>query len=242
MLWNREELPAELKDKKPDEILAALKEAENAKGVVQAANDAKTQAEAAAQQAKTEIEQMKARMVELEANQKLPDPPPPDEPASPWVDPEKFVAEQTKGVNQVALNAGLLAAKMYFLQNLPPRDQKIFKKYEKDVEAVVATFTPAARVMPQSWMNAFLYAKGMHEQDIRKAESESSDFFSETPSRGAHEEPAPADKLTPEEEETCRRFHYDPVKYLANKKAATVKQSEKGAYSSYAVPTTTNRS
>ena len=85
--------------------------------------------------------------------------------------------------------------------------------------------------MPQAWLNCFLFVKGAHEQDIRKAETEKSDFFAETASRtGGHSEPEESvDKLTTEEEETCRVMHWDPKGYLARKKASQLTSHSKGA-------------
>jgi hypothetical protein len=142
-----------------------------------------------------------------------------------------------KPLANVALASGMMTAKMYFEQNLSARDRRIFKKYEKEVEQGVNTFVPDARVMPQSWMNIFLWVKGAHESDIRKAESENPDsFFSETPSRGAPEEPAPEEKLTAEEEEVCRKFHYDPKRYLETRRQAALKGSARGMFATYSVP------
>lgn len=243
--WNREELPPELSGKKPEEIVAALKEAETHAAAAKAAGEAKTAAETAAAAAKTEAERLAARVAELEAaattTTTTTATTTETTPASPWIDPEKFVQEQTAGITAVALHSGMMAAKMYFTQGLTPRDQKIFKKYEAEVEKGVNTFAPAARVMPQSWMNIFLYVKGLHDVDIHKAESDKADFFSEVPSRGAHDEPPPEDKLTEEEEQVCRVMHFDPKKYLEQKKQGATFGSGKGMYAKFSVPTVQRR-
>ena len=91
--------------------------------------------------------------------------------------------------------------------------------------------------MPQSWFNMFMFVKGNHEQDIHKAESDKTDFFAETSSRtGGHDEPPPDDKLTPDEEETCRVMHWDTKGYLERKKAGLLAATEKGSKLSYGVP------
>jgi hypothetical protein len=237
-----DEVPEELRGKSPKEVADALRAADKSKTDAAAAEAARAAAEAASTAKDNELAEMRQRMQALEANQRPNDPPPPDEPPSPWTDPEKFVAAQTQGTTNVALAAGLMSAKMYFTQGLTPRDQKIFRKYEKEVEQGVNTFAATARVMPQSWMNMFLYVKGLHEQDIQKAEADHTDFFAETASRGSHNEPEPQDKLTPEEEEVCQTFHYDPVAYLANKKNSTLSTSSKGSYAKYTVPVRAARS
>jgi hypothetical protein len=94
-----------------------------------------------------------------------------------------------------------------------------------------------AQGMPQNWHTAFVYVKGLHEQDISKMEAENTPFFSEAGSRGAPTEPAPAEeKLTPEEEEACETFHWDKAGYLKQKKLGSMHQSEKGAYARFPVP------
>lgn len=241
--WNRDELPPELKDLKPEEISAKLKKADEIRVAAE-----KTLADAKEMETRlgnqtTELDTMRARMTELEANQRPPEPPAaPEDPPSPWLDPEKFVDQRVQGLAGVALQSGMMTAKMYFRQNLSERDLRIFKKYESEVDAGINTMPVAQRVMPQSYLNMFLYVKGSHEMDIRKAEADKTDFFSEAPSRGQSDPTPPADQLSDEEAEICRKFHYDPVKYLANKKSATLSQSSKGSYARYAVPTTTNRS
>lgn len=241
MFWNRNddsELPPELKGKTPQQVADALKAADAATQQSAADKTARETAETAAATQRTELEQMRTRMTELEANQRTPEPVVQDEPPSPWTDPEKFVDQRVQGLAGVALQSGMLTAKMYFTQQLNPRDLKIFKQYEKEVEGGVNTFVVTQRVMPQSWMNMFLYVKGLHEGDIKKAESENSHFFSETPSRGMTPEPEPDNVLTAEEEEICRKFHYDPKNYLERKKTAALSQSSKGTYARYSVPTT----
>lgn len=239
--WRSEsDMPPELKDKTPEQIVAALKAAETATTATATEKAAREAAEAASATQKTEMETMRTRMAELEANQKPPEPIVQDEPPSPWTDPEKFVDQRVQGLAGVALQSGMMTAKMYFMQNLSPRDVKIFKKYESEVEKGVNTFQPAMRVMPQSWLNMFMFVKGTHEMEIRKAETEKSDFFSETPSRGLTPEPEPEDTLNAEEQEICKTFHYDPKTYLERRKTATLSQSAKGTYVRYPVPTTGN--
>lgn len=235
-----DEVPESLRDKTPAEVAAALQETEGLKQQLADAKKASDDATAARVALQNDFDQQKTRLTELEgrSQQKTTEELEAErlaaEPPSPWLSPEKFVADQTKGVANVALNAGLMAAKMYFMQNLASRDQKIFKKYEKEVEAVVATFAPEARVMPQSWMNGLLYVKGLHEQDISKAESTGTEFFSEGASRsGGEREPEVNDKLTEEESAMCKAMHWDEAGYLKRKKEMTLSQSSKGSYARF---------
>jgi hypothetical protein len=128
-----------------------------------------------------------------------------------------------------------MAAKLYARQSLSGRDLKIWGKYEKEIDQTMNGFTPEQRVNPQSWVLALTLAKGNHQEEIAKAESSGTDFFSEGPSHSAPPEVKNEDKLTPEEEEVCKTFHWDPKGYLAQKKKAQINQSEKGGYAHYGV-------
>jgi len=246
MVWwqnrNDDELPAELRGKKPEEIAAALKKAKEIEDALAAEKTAREQVEAKLNDQKTEFDTIKQKLADIEAKAGKPDQldtlDEPDEPVSPWADPQKFVQDQTKDLASVAITSGMMTAKMYFMQQLSERDAKIFKKYEKEVEQGVMTFAPQARVMPQSWFNCFMFTKGIHENDIKKAEQEKTDFFAETASRtgGNHEDEGPVDKLTAEEEETCRVMHWDPKGYLERKKAAQLTSHSKGASLHYGLP------
>jgi len=233
------EIPKELEGKTPEEIAAALQKAADIETKLQTAETARQTAEGALATANTQFEDMKTKLAALEAGHgnQLDTVVDPDEPPSPWIDPAKFVQDQTKGTTAVALQAGMMTARMYFQQGLQGDDIKIFSKYSGEVDKIIGTFVPEQRVMPQSWFNAFLYVKGLHLNDIMKAKQDNTDFFSETASRGVNQEPPPADRLSPDEEEVCKKFHYDPAKYLANKKRGETMQGEKGAYSRFAVPT-----
>jgi len=249
MWWqnrNDDDLPPELRGKKPEELAALIRKAgelETALATEKTERDAlKTKLDSTT----SEFDTIKQKLADIEAKTTpvtttTTTTDDDDEPASPWVDPQKFVNDQTKGIATVALASGMLTAKMYFMQQLSDRDQKIFKKYEKEVEQGVGTFTPEARVMPQAWLNCFLFVKGAHEQDIRKAETEKTDFFAEPVSRGGGDtsDDGPVDKLTAEEEETCRVMHWDPKGYLDRKKAAQLTAHSKGASLHYGIPKAT---
>jgi hypothetical protein len=236
-----DEIPPELRDKSPTQVAELLRKAKEQEAAAAKAEEARVAAEAGATTVQQELDAMKAKVAELEARQTPPLEKTPPEKPSVWENPEGFVDDRIKGVANVALQTGMMTAKMYFMQGLMPRDQKIFRKYEKEVEQVVNTFDATARVMPQAWQNGFLYAKGLHESEIAKAESTQSDFFSETPSRGTSSDPDPVDKLTDEENAMCDAMHWSKDGYLKRKKEMTMATSSKGSYARFTAPTTTNR-
>lgn len=236
---DRDKLPEALRDKKPEELMELLSKMPEFQSQIDADKVKQAELEAKLQTQTAEFDTIKQKLTDIEARQATPPTTPlsEDEPASPWIDPEKFVQDQTKGIANVALTSGIMTAKMYFKQQLSARDLKIFLKYESEVEKGVSTFAPQAQVMPQSWFNMFMFVKGSHEGDIRKAESDDPGFFSETPSRGGHqEEVEDTTKLTAEEEETCKKFHFDPKRYLEQKKQGAILATSKGAYAKFPVP------
>ena len=235
MLWGKkeEELPEILRGKTPEQIAEGMRKAEELERNSTTLASSKTELEQKLAAQTTEQEQMRAKILELEANQKPPENKTDDEPPSVWTDPEKFVDGRLKTTQDVALASGTMSAKLYARNGLSPRDAKIWTKYEKEIDKTMEGFTPVQRVMPQSWLLALTLIKGQHEQDIAKAESSGDDFFSEGVSRGAAPLPENDDKLTPEEEEVCRSMHWDPKGYLAQKKKQQIKQSERGGYVHY---------
>jgi hypothetical protein len=243
---NEDEVPEELRGKSPKEVADALKRTQELEKQAADSKRAADDATAARVAQQNDFDTMKARVAELEAgsHQKTAEELEAErlaaEPASPWIDPQKFVQDQTKGIAAVALQSGMMTAKMYCLQNITPRDQKIFKKYEGEIDKMVGTFAPETRVMPQSWFNALVFIKGAHDVDIHKAENDKSDFFSEPASRGHQEEEAPQDKLTDEESAMCDAMHWDKEGYLKQKKQQSIHQSSKGSYARFPVPVKAN--
>jgi hypothetical protein len=242
MFWNRD-LPPELQDKKPEEIAAALKKLKELEDASVKGAEEKTKWEKQLADMKTESDQMRSKLQEWEvaaqqaAAQQQQAQNQNQNPASVWDDPDKYIDERTRGTQMAALAAARMAARLTFQQGLAPRDQKIFNKYASEIDKTMDTYHPMAQGMPQNWHTAFVYTKGAHEQEISKMESENTPFFSEPGSRGAPNEPAPAeDKLTAEEEEACETFHWDKAGYLKQKKAGAMYQSEKGAYARFPVP------
>jgi hypothetical protein len=238
MLWGKkdEELPEALRGKTPEQIADALNKAAQLEQQVTDLTSAKTTAETTVTQLRSEFDTVKSKLDEMEANAQPKTPPTVNEPPSIWTDPQAYVQDQTKDTQNIALMSGMMSAKMYARQGLGERDAKIWRKYEKEIDGTMNGFTPQQKVLPQSWLLALTLVKGQHEQEIAQAERDGNDFFSEGPSRGAAPPPPTEDKLTPEEEEACRTFHWDPKGYLARKKQMRVNQSEKGGYASFPVP------
>jgi hypothetical protein len=247
VFWNREALPAELRDKKPEEIAAALKKLEEYETKSKEWDTAKADLESKLTAQGTEFEQVRNRLQEMEqgiqaySQQQQAQAQPTDaQGTNIWNDPEKYIDQkmqqqmQLRDAMTVANGRGM--ARLNLLESLSPRDKKIFNKYSKEIEQTVNAYQPGLQTLPQNWFVAFNYVKGLHEQELGKMEADSTPFFAEPGSRGAQPEAPPEDKLTPEEEDICNRFHWDKKGYLERRKQMTVHQAEKGAFARYPVP------
>lgn len=241
--WSRDQLPLELRDRDPREIIEALNKLKELEEKSAGFDKTKSDLETQLNTHKTEAETMRQKLQELEANitnaqQQYQQQQPQPEPPNIWSDPATYINQATAPTQWIALSAHRGLAKMEFERDLEPRDSKIYQKYAKEVEQAMQGFKdPTQHIQKQNWRNAFMYVKGMHEQDIAKQESEGTPFFSEPASRGGGEPAMPQeDKLTDEEQEICRRFHWDPEGYLKRKKEGMVHQSERGAFARFPVP------
>lgn len=243
MFWNRDELPPELRDKKPAEIAERLKKLEELEAKAKEFETNRADLETKFKEQSTEFDQVKAKLQEFEQaaaqqqaqpymQQQAQQP----EPSNIWNDPDRYIQEKLVPTQLGVLVANRNTAKLMFERNLSPRDMKIYRKYEGEVDKAMEGYDWGKQGDARYWQMALTYIRGAHDQDISKLESGDSEFFSEPASRGATPEPPPEEKLTAEEEEVCRRFHFDPKGYLKQKKAMSLHQSDKGGYARFPVP------
>lgn len=242
MLWGKkevrdEDLPEDFRGKSPEEIKKILEEARQAQTMLETLKTEKDSLQTQFESQRTEFDSLKAKIAEMEAAQAQAQaqaaPATQEEPPSIWSDPERWHAERNKGVESVALMSGMLTARMVVENGLEDHDKKIWKKYSKEIDQTMQGFNPAQRTMPQSWMLALNVVKGNHMNEILKAQSEGNEFFAEAPS-GSSPAPEPDSiKLTEQEQEACEKFHWDPKRYLAQKKKMVTSQSDKGSYAHF---------
>ena len=233
--WGKkdDELPEALRGKTPEQIAAALQKAADLEATVNTLTTEKANLESQFNDTKTKLTELNTTVEELKAKVP-PEKPPAEEPPSLWTDPDKYIDQRTKGIENTALLSGMMSAKLYAKQGLGQRDLKIWNKFEKEIDQTMNGFTPQQRVLPQSWLMALTLTKGNHEAEISAAERGGTDFFAES---GTGHQPPPdvkaEDKLTPDEEEACKTFRWDPKRYLARKKEMQMAQSEKGGYAHF---------
>jgi hypothetical protein len=237
MLWGKkdEELPEELKGLTPEQIAEHVRAARSmGKAVPEAlkgltpeqihekltkASDFETEVGTLT----TERDTLKARIAELEGNQ-APPPARSEEAPSMWADPDGYIDKRTEQTRLTALLSGMMSAKMYAMQQMMGEDAKIFKKYENEIDGIVKGYPDNMKILPQTWLNALVYTKGLHMTDINKARSEGTDMFAEVPGGGSgrpSNEPAPQEKLNEDELAMCKTMKWDPKKYLESRKQMT---------------------
>lgn len=248
MLWDKrprddKDLPEELRGKSPEELAESLRKAKELEQQVASLTADKVKLENDFSAVRTETETTKQKLSELEARFQQPQPrqqqqqTQTEDEVSIWTDPQKFVEQQLKPTQDVAVISGIMSAKLFAQNGLSPRDRKIWTKYEKEIEKAMEGYAPVQRMVPNNWIMALTLVKGQHDVEIAKHESASTDFFAEPVSHGqgpsssvTRGQEDDGNKLTDEEEEIVKAMHWNRDGYLAQKKKMVVNQSTKGAY------------
>jgi hypothetical protein len=195
--WNKNKLPAEFKDMTEDQIAEHLLAGRTAadQAAAEKARADKTAQDLAARE--TELTSTRTKLTELEQrmsgsgneggnqnqNQNQNQGGTPD--VADWItDPNKAFNQMAAGTQAVALHGAIMSAMMYADQQITqmgPVDARLWKKYRGEVERIMATFPPEQRILPQTWINQFIYIKGFHANDIiKEAQGQGDAFFSET--------------------------------------------------------------
>lgn len=207
-----EELPAELRDKKPEELVEAVKNSARA-----------SELEKTASEAQTENDRLKERIRALEANAEPPERrSTPKQPTSVLADEDAAFNERLKPVVDIALQATAMSARSAARDSLKARDRYMWDKFSSDIDAIMAKEPLERRAIPQNWIAALTFVKGIKVDDISKP-----DFFSELSTAdttvggtrtdgGTHVD---EEKLTPAEEATCKHMRIDPKVYLEQRNA-----------------------
>ena len=231
MPWFKDdEVPDKLKGKTPQEIAKALEDAEELKAKhmeLEAAAATKDQ-ELTATRSEFEATKQKLQEIEANRNRQAESEPRRGGPTSVLVDEDKAFAERVGPVAMVALQSGMLAAKQEARRQveIKSRDPKnkndlgIFLRYEAEIEDLMSKEAPERKIIPQVWLNAFTYIKGIHVNDIIASVQKGEAFGLE----GGSTSQAPPteqndDKLSPEELRVASKMRVSPENYLKQKKA-----------------------
>lgn len=199
-----EELPEELRDMKPEDLVKAVKDSQRV-----------AELETKLEQRNAEFDGVKQRLDAIEANQpeSAPNPNAPQRPTSVLVDEERAFAERQAPLAMTTLLIGANAAKSQAKMMLGPT----YAKFEKEIEAEMEKVPLGSRIHTESWKNVHDMVVGRHMSEIAK---EPSQYFTEPGGGTPPPEPKPdPDKLSDEEVKIARKMGVSPEQYLASKKS-----------------------
>jgi hypothetical protein len=226
----KEDLPESIRELSPEDLDKALKDkAALESRAAQLDTEINTLKTSTVQ--KTEYDEVKQKLADLEARIAGSDPDPkpdpkPTGPASVFVNEEQAFRDRTAGLAGIAYQSGALAARMTAreaVQNSKDGrlEMKIWDKYANEINTLMTRDSPDNQINPQRWMSAFIYVKGMHFNDLQAAKDKKEDVFAETGSSTGDFTPdnkTDKDKLSPEELKIAEKFKMTPEKYLERKK------------------------
>lgn len=214
------EVPKELEGLTPEQIIAAAKEAQELKTKI------------------SEIDTLKAKIADMEANPKTVEKivekvvdrraaPQNDPPArtSFLDDEDKAFGERAKPIVDGVFAIGAQVSRMSFENGLDGLDKKMYAKYGKEVEEMMAKEPANNQASPYAWRTIFDIIKGRHTNDILKAQSEKTDFFaaeaSGSPDAGPQKNTDPM-VLTEDEKAIAKKYGMDEKAYAENKKGMVI--------------------
>lgn len=235
--WNKNKLPAEYKDLSEDQITELLNKGKTAEAEAltakQTADTEKIAREKAEKEAKDLREALKARPAAEPATPQNQ----PTEPAGPpdvtdWLtNPNDAFNRASAPTTMIALHGAIMSARLLadqFIRQQGPLEARLWNKYQAEVQAIVDKMNPQERIIPQTWINQFVFVKGLHVNDIvKEGQKEGDTFFAETAgSTGAGINSSgngtpKDDVLTDQEIKIAARMGVKPEDYLKRKKAMT---------------------
>lgn len=237
-LKNKEELPEELREMDPKDIVAAVKRSKELETELATQKTAYTDLNTKFETFNTEFEKkVEAQVTELVAKaggKKNDDPPPKTQFADFLTDPDRAFAERAQPVAALALNtAGYVAkeAARRKFQNAQRANQGknfdgyFFEKYENEIEELARTVPAQQLANPATWEHIYFNVKGRHADEIAQQYKDGKlDIGIESGATGARGNggadggAGDADKLTPQELKIAARMGRTPEEYLKQKK------------------------
>lgn len=213
------ELPPELADLTPDQVVAKIKAADLATARVTELEP--TAAENATLKARiAELEKPAPRREEQQREQQQPQ----NERTSFLVDEDRAFTERIAPVVSYAMDLGQQMASSNFRNGISdPVERRMFAKYGKEVDDIMkAEQNPATRANPAAWLAAWDIIKGRHVMDISKNPN---DFFSEV-ATGDNRSGPPAgpdpNVLTDDDKRLAKKYGLSEDDWKAQKKEMVI--------------------
>ena len=166
----------------------------------------------------TEFVKTKDRLAALEANPPAPrssdqKPADPNKPTDFFEDPEKALFERVKPLADYSLQQGAMIAQMKLEQHIASNkgkfgdNVKLYSKYQKEIEELMKKENPVNQSNPQAWFNAFVFIKGLHEDEIQDARTtNNTEFFGEPSVKTGIDVPDKSDEVTPQDKKMAEKF------------------------------------
>jgi hypothetical protein len=227
-----EELPEKLRGKSEEDLVKAMEDAEALKASLAAKDTEVATLKTAGETQKTELETIKAKLTELEAGGGTPQRRQSDQstgPASVFVNEEQAFRDRTAGLHAMTTVSGSLAARLTAreaVQNAKEgrTETRIWDKYANEINTLMSKEVSERQIDPRSWLNAFVYVKGLHMGELMESMSKKTDVFAEVggSTGGGLDTTGGDDKkdaLSPAELEIAKKFKMTPEKYLERKKS-----------------------
>lgn len=229
-----EELPEKLRGKSEEDLVKALEEAEALKASLTTKDTELASLKTTSEAQRTELDGVKAKLTELEANANNPRRRASDGensnvgPASVFVNEEQAFLDRTAPLRAQVAQAGSLSARMTAREAVQNAKEgrveiRIWDKYANEINTLMAHEHPDRQIDPRAWANAFIYVKGLHMGEILDAKDKKSEFFAESGTTGGGggmqtDDKGEKDQLSPQELEIAKKFKMTPEKYLERKK------------------------
>ena len=225
MAWfNKQDdaVPERLRNAKQEDLVSALDFYEKNKGKDPAAIEAELQAakdKAAQLEAKAnEVDILKAKISALEANQPRVTPTPQQTEPKNWLeDPDGALAERLAPMTNLALDIGTRTAQIQFenwISQNPGKYQdnpKLYKKFQKEMFALLSQENKVAQANPATWYNAFMLVCGTHQDEITEARAnKESTFFGEAPKNTPVDQPNKSQEITDSDKTQADRWGITP--------------------------------
>jgi hypothetical protein len=230
----KEDLPESIRELSPEDLDKALRDKKALEDSLTAKDTELNTLKTTVESQKTEFQTVKDKLAALEAgggNREIKDEGSKG-PASVFVNEDQAFADRigtaTGPLAAAAYGAGALAARMTAREAIQGAanghiETKIWNKYANEINTLMAKEAPANQINPHSWINAFIYVKGMHFTDLQDLATKKTDVFAEVGSSSGAGSGGNGDenkdKLSPQELEIAKKFRMTPEKYLERKKA-----------------------
>lgn len=227
--WGKDDadVPAKIKGKTPEEILAALEETDRLRGEVTTLKTQNTELSGKFETFGTQLEELKKRIPEPRVETRQP-----NDPTSFLVDGDAAFNERIAPLANFVASTAAVQARSSAMQEAQARqrskkgniDGMLFEKYGDEINELAKSCTPQQLAVAGTWTHLFYNVKGRHTDEIAEQNREQKgEFFVEGSQRvTAADDTKDDDKLTATELRIAQRMGVSPENYLKQKKSMSV--------------------